>query len=503
MFLEHYGLREQPFGVTPDPGYLYFSEMHREALASLFYGIETGCGFLSLIAPPGTGKTTLLLHLLERLRKSAKTVFLFQTQCDSREFFRYLLTDLGVDASNQNMAHMHESLNSVLLNNARSGKRFVLVIDEAQNLKRSVLETVRLLSDFETPGSKLMQIVLCGQPQLADKLSHPDLKQLRQRISIVSRLQPFAKSEVTPYISHRLKVAGYTGLGLFDDDALSEITAHSDGIPRNINNICFNALTLGYAKRLEQIDGSTISEALADLDMDVLRSPSAATSMATQDFLSPPVALDPRRAVAQQEPYYSARTARTGRGATANPQPESKSVSALSTDEVNFPGVLSRAGAGDLGAVRSTLENKAALGAQDHAANQDTVRTLPPDRMVRQVPNGGNMPVEQTRTVAPEALHSAGLIWSEMHKPAGKYQPPVREWFALPPAPKPVPNPPATGPEPSVSNCHRARPNSSDVLHEEFCGLRIDKFRETIRSQAPSDDSAESETSAATRRVDA
>ena len=92
MFLEHYGLREQQFGVTPDPSYLYFSEMHREALASLFYGIETGCGFLSLIAPPGTGKTTLLLHLLERLQKSAKTVFLFQTQCDSREFFRYLLT---------------------------------------------------------------------------------------------------------------------------------------------------------------------------------------------------------------------------------------------------------------------------------------------------------------------------------------------------------------------------------------------------------------------------
>ncbi len=108
---------------------------------------------------------------------------------------------------------MHESLNSVLVSNARSGKRFVLVIDEAQNLKRSVLETVRLLSDFETAGSKLMQIVLCGQPQLADKLSHPDLTQLRQRISIISRLQPFAKPEVPQYISHRLKVAGLRGHG--------------------------------------------------------------------------------------------------------------------------------------------------------------------------------------------------------------------------------------------------------------------------------------------------
>lgn len=501
MFLEHFGLREQPFGVTPDPSYLYFSKMHREALASLFYGIETGCGFLSLIAPPGTGKTTLLLHLLERLRKSAKTVFLFQTQCDSREFFRYLLTDLGVDASNDNMAHMHESLNSVLLSNARSGKRFVLVIDEAQNLKRSVLETVRLLSDFETPGSKLLQIVLCGQPQLADKLSHPDLTQLRQRISIVSRLQPFAKPEVTEYISHRLKVAGYTGAGLFDADALREIMVHSDGIPRNINTICFNALTLGYAKGLEQIDGSTVSEVLADLDMDVLRSPSATTSMAAQDFLSTSLALDPRSEAAQQGPYYSARTAKNPSGSTVNPQPESKPVSGLSADEVNFPGLVSRSEACDLAAVGSTSENKATPAAQDHAANRGTVSTLPLDRMVRQIPNRANMPVEQARTVTPEALHSAGLIWSEIHKPAGNYQPPVREWPAEVSAPKPIPSAQVTGPEPLIGNCRHPRTNTSDFVRGEFCGLRIDKFRETIRCQVPSADPAESGTSAARRRV--
>ena len=169
MFLEHYGLRDQPFGVTPDPRYLYFGATHREALASLYYGIETGCGFMTLIAPPGMGKTTLLLHLLDRVRNSAQTVFLFQTQCDSREFLRCLLTDLGIDAREQNLAHMHEALNSVLLSNARTGRRFVLVIDEAQNLGHSVLETVRLLSDFETTSAKLLQIVLSGQPQLADR----------------------------------------------------------------------------------------------------------------------------------------------------------------------------------------------------------------------------------------------------------------------------------------------------------------------------------------------
>src|SRR5580704_17331906 len=283
MFLEHYGLNEQPFGVTPDPRYLYFSATHREALASLYYGIETGCGFMTLIAPPGMGKTTLLLHLLERVRSTAQTVFLFQTQCGSREFLRCLLTDLGVDAREQNLAHMYESLNSVLLSNARMGRRFVLVIDEAQNLEHSVLETVRLLSDFETQSAKLMQIVLSGQPQLADKLSDPSLLQLRQRISIVSRLQPFALGGTVLYIDNRLHVAGYSGPPLFTFEAIARVADHSGGIPRNINNICFNALTLGFAKGQKQIDASIVREVLADLDMDRLGSESMTAGLASID----------------------------------------------------------------------------------------------------------------------------------------------------------------------------------------------------------------------------
>src|SRR5260370_6134904 len=134
MFLECYGLREQPFGVTPDPRFLYFGATHREALASLFYGIESGCGFLALIAPPGMGKTTLLFHLLEKLRSSAQTVFLFQTQCVSREMFRHLLNDLGIDSSEQDLPSMHASLNNVLLSNARKGRGSVLVLAESPNL---------------------------------------------------------------------------------------------------------------------------------------------------------------------------------------------------------------------------------------------------------------------------------------------------------------------------------------------------------------------------------
>jgi general secretion pathway protein A len=270
MFLDHYGLQEQPFGVTPDPRFLYSSKTHQEALASLVYGLEASRGFLTLIAPPGMGKTTLIFHLLEGLRGIAHTAYLFQAQCDSREIFRYLLSDLGIDAGDQNLARMHEQVNEVLLNNARAGKRFILVIDEAQNFEDSLLETVRLLSGFETPQSKLMQIVLAGQPQLADKLSRPGLAQLRQRIAMVSRLQPFTPAETAVYIHHRLYVAGHRKDSLFTQSALGLIAVQSGGIPRTINNLCFNALSLGFARGYRRIDSTTVREVLSGLNMGLL-----------------------------------------------------------------------------------------------------------------------------------------------------------------------------------------------------------------------------------------
>src|SRR6202047_1077047 len=181
MFLEFFGLREQPFGVTPDPRFLYLSAAHREALASLYYGIEANRGFLGLIAKPGMGKTTILFHLLEKFRSSARTAFLFQTQCSSREFMRFLLAELGYESDGNDFVRMHEEFNRRLLQEARAGNRFIVVIDEAQNLEPSVLETVRLLSDFETPQAKLLEIVLSGQPELADKLDRPSMRHLRQR----------------------------------------------------------------------------------------------------------------------------------------------------------------------------------------------------------------------------------------------------------------------------------------------------------------------------------
>jgi general secretion pathway protein A len=309
MFLEYYGLREQPFGFTPDPRFLYFGATHREALASLSYAIESGCGFLALIAPPGMGKTTLIFHLLHYLRSSAQTVFLFQTQCGSRELLRQLLNDLGIDSGEQDMAAMHESLNSVLISNARKGRRVVLVIDEAQNLKDSVLETVRLLSDFETPQAKLLQIVLSGQPQLADKLAQPNLTQLRQRISVFSRLQPFTRVETMVYLEYRLCRAGYSGPPLFSFDAVELIATNSKGIPRNINNLCFNALTLGFAKRQKQIDAATVSEVLADLELEVLSTHATPTPETSEGDLSSFDGISPSNELTYQDFHDAVRSA--------------------------------------------------------------------------------------------------------------------------------------------------------------------------------------------------
>jgi general secretion pathway protein A len=271
MVLNYYKLAEQPFGVTPDPRYLYLSPTHREALASALYGITVGRGFTALIAKPGMGKTTILFHLLQKLQGSARTVFLFQTQSSPRDLLRSVLVDLGIEDDGGDLIQMQAKMNQALLQQSALGKRFVVVIDEAQNLDESVLEVVRMLSNFETPREKLMQIVLAGQPQLAKRLASPSMEQLRQRVSIVARLMPFDAAETKAYIEHRLRVAGYeSNTPMFTDRAFAMIARHSQGIPRNINNLCFNAMSLGCVRKQDTIDRDVIKEVLADLDLSPL-----------------------------------------------------------------------------------------------------------------------------------------------------------------------------------------------------------------------------------------
>jgi general secretion pathway protein A len=291
MFLEFFGLREQPFGVSPDPRYLYLGPAHREALASLYYGIEANRGFLSLVARPGMGKTTLLFHLLAKFSHTARTAFIFQTQCNSREFMRFLLAEIGIESDVQDFVKMHEQFNRCLVQEARAGRRFIVVIDEAQNLDASVLETVRLLSDFETPQAKLLQIILVGQPSLADKLASPALTQLRQRITSLSGLTPLTPQETARFIEHRLKVAGYKGQGLFTADALELIAAASEGIPRQINNYCFHSLSLACATREKIVNVGIVGEVAHDLDisrfMSEVEAPIVMSRLDSQEMMSP------------------------------------------------------------------------------------------------------------------------------------------------------------------------------------------------------------------------
>jgi type II secretory pathway predicted ATPase ExeA len=273
MYLDFYQMREQPFGVTPDPRYLYLGKSHREALASLFYGIESDRGFVALIADPGLGKTTLTFQLLEKLQRTARTVFLFHTQCNSRELLHYLLSDLGVDAAGMDVVSMNNKLHVILARERLAGRRFVLAIDEAHNLDSDVLETVRLLSNFETPNAKLIQILLIGQPQLARKLASPALVQLQQRISVFARLEPLDSDDTARYVAHRVQVAGYRGGMLFTPGALQIIKDRSQGIPRSINSLCFSALSLGCAMGRKRIDSEIMREVVADRDMGSINEP--------------------------------------------------------------------------------------------------------------------------------------------------------------------------------------------------------------------------------------
>lgn len=273
MFLDFYHLHQQPFGVTPDPAFLYPSGTHCEALDSLTEGILEGRGFLALIAEPGMGKTTLLYQVLEGLRDTARAAFLFQTQCNSREFFQYLLSELGVDSTGMGLVAMHNKLNEMLFAEMLAGKRFVLIVDEAQDLDDSVLETIRLLSNFETSHTKLLQIILAGQPQLAQKLGQKRQAQLLQRIAVVKYLEALSPEETAGYIRHRLKVAGHCGESLFEPEALALVSERSQGVPRIINKICYQALLEAHAQGRHTVSPEIVEKADRKLDVVAPASP--------------------------------------------------------------------------------------------------------------------------------------------------------------------------------------------------------------------------------------
>lgn len=264
MYLEFYGLSEKPFSQTPDPRFLYWNDAYRETLASLSYGIRERKGFIAMLGEAGTGKTTLLRKLLDELGDDIVSVFLFNPNATFEEILEYTLSELGITAPSGRKLAMLQRLNEFLLAAYGEGRNTILLIDEAQDLDSEVMEQLRLLSNLETSHDKILQIVLSGQPELAEKLADPSLRQLKQRITVRCRIEPLRREELPSYLSARLAVAGGSP-ELFDPETLPAIWEFSTGIPRIINTVCDNALLLGYALGKRTIDSTVLQEVINDL----------------------------------------------------------------------------------------------------------------------------------------------------------------------------------------------------------------------------------------------
>ena len=267
MYTEYYGLVRSPFEMTPDPSFLYLGEAHREGLATLVYAVNSGKGFVMLTGEVGTGKTTLLHALLGQLDSNTNSAFIFNPRLDPMGFFRVLFEELDIGPPCETKAEYLLTLNQYLIDKLAANERVLLIVDEAQNLSTEMLEEIRLLSNLETPTSKLIQIMLVGQPELQDLVDQPELRQLRQRIALRHRLRPFDAAEVVEYVKERLAKAGYTGRGLFKKKALKELYEITAGTPRMINNICDGAMLLGYARQESTLGPEAIREVAHDLGL--------------------------------------------------------------------------------------------------------------------------------------------------------------------------------------------------------------------------------------------
>ncbi len=266
MYREFYQLSDIPFRLSPDPKYLFRTDSFLEVFANLQYGIENGKGIIVATGEVGTGKTTVLRSLLQALDRSVLAAYLFNPLLSTKEFFEALATELRLRPQASKTA-MLRALGYVLTTRHAQGFRTVLVIDEAHLLPPHLLEEIRLLSNFETNQDKLLQIVLCGQPELHALLSQPELRQLKQRVSLKCSIQALSERETGQYINWRLRVAGAKSFQLFEPAAMRLIYQVSGGIPRLINNICDNALLTGFSKESARITPAIIAEVVEELDL--------------------------------------------------------------------------------------------------------------------------------------------------------------------------------------------------------------------------------------------
>jgi general secretion pathway protein A len=264
--LEYYGLKEPPFNITPNPRFLFYSAKHREAFNHLLYGIRERKGFVQLTGEVGAGKTTLCRALLEKLGPEFSTALILNPVLDADQLMKAIAMEFNLQVKGLDRLETLAEINRFLLQQVEHHKETVLIIDEAQDLPRELLEQVRLLSNLETDERKLLQIVLMGQPELRDRLNDYSLRQLRQRITVRFHLDPLKRPEVGQYIHHRLHVSGANGAPYFSAAAVWMIHRYSQGIPRLINAICDKCLLAGFVQQRDRIDMQIVRRARRELE---------------------------------------------------------------------------------------------------------------------------------------------------------------------------------------------------------------------------------------------
>ncbi|MGH9681094.1 MAG: ExeA family protein, partial [Candidatus Acidiferrales bacterium] len=271
MYKKFFGLKENPFNVNPDPRYLFLTHNTQEALACLTYGIETRKGFILLTGEVGTGKTTLVNKLLEWLHKErVSTAFVFNPRLSVSQFFDFMMSDFGIPCESRQKGQMLMKLNQWLLERYQAGERAVLIVDEAQNLSPQMLEEIRLLTNLETSTEKLLQIVLAGQPELEQKLNQPELRQLRQRITLRAKTRQLTVAETNGYIQERLRIGGAENLNLFTPEAVTTIHRYARGIPRVTNLLCEHSLVSAFVDQKNPIPPEIVEEVAHDFELDVV-----------------------------------------------------------------------------------------------------------------------------------------------------------------------------------------------------------------------------------------
>jgi general secretion pathway protein A len=269
MYQRFFGLRESPFNVNPDPRYLFMTKYIQEALAGLTYGIQNRKGFILLTGEVGTGKTTLLNRLLNWLRgQRVATAYIFNSRLEVNHLFDFIMADFEIPYESREKSHVLLRLNQWLLDRYRLGETAVLIIDEAQNLSHEVLEEVRLLTNLETATEKLLQIVLSGQPELEEKLKQPQLRQVRQRITISCRTAALSLEETFGYIAERLRTAGANGEPIFSKEAIETVHLYSRGIPRVVNLLCEHSMINAYVDSIRPVPAHLVEEVAREFKLD-------------------------------------------------------------------------------------------------------------------------------------------------------------------------------------------------------------------------------------------